>query len=217
MNVEVLPGSAHIRDHLIYKIHDKHFFRYALWQPQAICIVLGSSQTAETELFTERCLSDSVPVYKRRGGGGAVVLMPGILCLTFAFKSTLCLSPYFFFKEINTAIMHLLEQAFGVEDLSLTGISDIAIRDRKILGCSLFKSRQNFLYQGSLLVNPDPALIPYYLRHPSKEPDYRKNRVHADFITSLCESGYPLSVEQVHTALEDPLIAFFKSHIVDTP
>jgi lipoate-protein ligase A len=31
-----------------------------------------------------------------------------------------------------------------------------------------------------------------YLKHPTKEPDYRKGRSHKDFVSSLKESGYDI-------------------------
>ena len=192
----------YIRDDLYNKVTKSTPFVFEIWQPESIAVVLGSSQKPENELNLQQCREDGVPVLKRRGGGGAVVLMPGIVCFTIAFLSDAGDSPYYFFTKINNFIIAVLQEHFHVENLDLRGISDIAIGTIKILGCSIFKSRNLFHYQGSLLVNPDLAKIPHYLLHPSKEPDYRNGRSHLDFLTSLGESGYSMSVNRIKTVFE---------------
>jgi len=59
-----------------------------------------------------------------------------------------------------------------------------------------------FHYQGSLLVNPKLQKIDRYLKHPTREPDYRQNREHLDFVTSLVQSGYHVSAEQVKVVFD---------------
>ena len=196
-----------IHDDLYKKITPETSFLFELWQPEETAVVLGRSQTADREVNLSNCLKDQVPVLKRRGGGGAVVLMPGVLCFTIAFLSDLSISPYFFFKEINQFIIDELESTFHIDSLSQRGISDITIGVHKIFGCSIFKSRNLFFYQGSLLVDPDLEMVSRYLQHPSKEPDYRAGRPHADFISSLHQSGYPLSLEHLKWHFEESIPA----------
>ena len=52
-----------------------------LWEPERTEAVLGAG-TPETDVDLARCAADGVPVYRRRGGGGAVVLAPGCLVIT---------------------------------------------------------------------------------------------------------------------------------------
>ncbi len=176
--------------------------RVVFWQPASVAVVVGYSQQPVVEVHVDRCRRDGVPVMRRRGGGGAVVLMPGILCLTCAFISQQSDSPYHFFQKINAFLVEQLAQVFQVPDVRTAGISDLVINKRKILGCSMHKSRHRYLYQGSLLVQPDLDLIERYLRHPSREPDYRQGRGHLTFVTSLAKEGYPLSVRQLEQGLE---------------
>jgi lipoate-protein ligase A len=51
-------------------------------------------------------------------------------------------------------------------------------------------------------VAEDIANIAKYIRHPAKEPDYRKGRPHSEFVTSIREQGYDLSVESLLIELE---------------
>jgi lipoate---protein ligase len=198
-----------IRDSHLQRINPQHPFVFELWQAPVPVVVLGSSQKPENEVHLELCRDDGVSVLKRRGGGGAVVLTAGVLCITLAFHSTTSISPYYYFKKINAFLIDTLERHFQIEGMNAAGISDIAIGERKILGCSMFKSKQNFLYQGSLLVNPDLSSIYKYIKHPSKEPDYRNGRPHEQFLTSLEKAGYPLVPKQVQVVIEHELTRNF--------
>jgi len=186
-----------IHDHIWERLSTPEPFILELWQPRDLAVVVGYSQKTTMEVYLGNCRRDGVPVIRRRGGGGAVVLMPGVVCLTCAFTSARSDSPYFFFKEINNWIVAVLADRCGVQNLSLRGISDIALNDRKILGCAMWKSRRSFLYQGSLLVDPALALMDRYLLHPSREPDYRQGRGHGEFVTSLAREGYSFTPAQL--------------------
>jgi lipoate-protein ligase A len=198
-----------IHDDLYKHVSEQSPLLYELWEPEETAVVVGYSQTPSAEAHLTNCENDGIAVIKRRGGGGAVVLMPGVLCLTFAFLSSASISPYYFFRRINGFLIDALERYFCIAELDQRGISDIAIDGKKVLGCSIFKSRNLFFYQGSLLVKPELQLISRYLLHPSKEPDYRRGRPHSDFVTSLEACGYPLSVGQIKTAIETEIAANF--------
>ena len=189
--------TVNLHDHLMDELSSDRPFRFSLWLPESIAVVIGYSQRPAREVHLDRCRKDGVPVLRRRGGGGAVVLMPGVLCYTIAFASRQSDSPYYFFQKINGFIADQLENSFGIFGILSAGISDLAIGDKKILGCSMHKSRHHYLYQGSLLVHPEIDLIEHLLRHPSKEPDYRRGRDHPSFVTSLRQLGYTLSADQI--------------------
>ena len=67
---------------------------------------------------------------------------------------------------------------------------------RKFSGNSLRVKRTHFLYHGTLLYDFDLPLIPTLLRHAPRQPDYRHERNHADFITNL-----PLTRASLESAL----------------
>ena len=48
-------------------------------------VVLGNSNKSEKECYQESCEADGVPVLKRYGGGGTVVLHDGCLVVSFGF------------------------------------------------------------------------------------------------------------------------------------
>ncbi len=192
-----------IHDLLYERVSEPEPFLFECWEPAGVAVVIGHGQTAAQEADLTACRRDGVVVIRRRGGGGAVVLMPGVFCLSCAFLSGKSDSPWFYFQQINLFIIDLLARRFGLEGLEPAGISDIALEGRKILGCSMFKSRHLYFYQGSMLVNPDLFRISTYLIHPSREPGYRRGRSHSDFVTSLWLSGYPLPINNLRQAFSE--------------
>ena len=64
-------------------------------------------------------------------------------------------------------------------------MSDIVINNRKVAGACVWCSKDFLYYSATLLVEPRVDLIERYLKHPPKEPPYRRDRVHRDFVGSL--------------------------------
>lgn len=170
-----------------------------LWEPSGLACVLGAG-TPPSDVDLALCAATGVPVYRRRGGGGAVLLSPGNLIITAAFDATRRQFATQWIGPIAEAVVAAL-QSLGVEDVRVRGLGDVAIGDRKILGSSLYANKRLALFQGSLLVDSDLMLIPRFLPHPSKEPDYRKGRSHLDFVTSLVGEGYRLDLAALKAAL----------------
>ena len=174
---------------------------YRSWEPEGVAVVLGRGNKAESEVYTNRCRNESIPVLRRRGGGGTVVLCPGIVVISlvkwvnhdYYFKE--------FFRQINGYVIETLH-GLGMMELDQQGISDICIRDRKILGASMYRSKKLLFYTASLMVSNQLSLIEHYLRHPSKEPDYRKGRSHHEFLTTIAREYPEMSLEIVKKALD---------------
>lgn len=92
-----------------------------------------------------------------------------------------------------------------MHSVSLRGVSDLCVSDRKIAGSSLRLWKERLLFQIAVLVETDIALLERYLRHPSREPDYRRGRSHRDFVTSLRGAGFSVTVAEVVGALRERL------------
>jgi lipoate-protein ligase A len=193
----------HTRFHLDTLVLDRvKYTAYAceIYEAPRVEIVLGRSAKAEKELYLENCLADGVPINRRSGGGGTVVLSPGVIILSIAGRSVL---PYHLREHmlgVNNGIIEVLHD-LGVRSLSHEGISDIALKEKKILGSSLYRSGDLVLYQGSLLLNPDLGLMDRYLKQPEKQPEYRRGRPHGGFVTSLHLEGYGISAAELVTHL----------------
>lgn len=169
-----------------------------VWQPDKSYVVLGASNRPEEALHTDQVLQDGITVMKRPSGGQTVVLTPGNLVIAAVYPHSL--QPKNLFNQINTSIVEVIE-AEGLMGLSLRGISDIAIGDKKILGSAMYRTRDKLLYHAVLNVGEPAATFEKYLRHPGKEPDYREGRKHSDFVTSLREQGYTGTIESLSVQL----------------
>jgi len=166
--------------------------RVRVFRPSSIAVVLGRSSRPSVELHTEPCVADGVDLRRRRGGGCSVVLDPGSVVVAAAITAPgLRLADHF--ARLSAWLMEGLEKA-GVDDVSRRDVSDLCLGDRKIAGACMFRARGLILYTVSLLV----------LRHPPREPAYRRGRAHTDFVTTIGgQTG--LTTDQVATALQDAL------------
>ncbi len=176
-----------------------------VWQARGVCVVLGRSNRAGQEVRLEMCARDGVPVYRRRGGGGAVVLAPG--CLVAAWARPLA-DPFRAAQGLEASVRILagaLGQVTGM-DLEVRGSGDLCVGDRKVAGSTVYARRGGFLYQASVLVSMDLGLVDRYLRHPSREPPYRRGRPHRAFLTTLAAAGGPAEPEPLGRTLEAVLM-----------
>ena len=164
-------------------------------------VVLGRSMLLDEDVYENNCIKDNISIYRRMGGGGTVVLSKGTLVISVGGISSIS----FHFREqmnaINSTIIKSLKH-FGVENVNINGISDITIGNKKILGSSFYNKQNTILYQGSLLYNPDFNLFERYLKQPKKTPDYRQNRNHRDFLTSITKEGYKIDLKQLIKIIE---------------
>jgi lipoate---protein ligase len=181
---------------------------YRSWEPQEVAVVLGRSNTTAAEVRESHCRQDGVPILKRRGGGGTVVLSPGILVISLAKYVARHYHFKEYFQQINATIIAVLSQ-IGLEHLSQQGYSDICLCDRKILGSSMYRSKHLLFYTASLMVSNSTDLIERYLQHPSKEPDYRRGRSHREFLTTIAQEYPQITLDAVKTAMDAQLPMYF--------
>lgn len=147
-------------------------------------VILGYSSRPEDELNIPNILKDNVKIFRRKGGGCSVVLLEGMIIISVGYKTLM----YHGFTEamqmINSRIIRALTSA-GIINVSIAGVSDLVINAKKILGCSLYKGKEFSIYHGSLVIDSDLSLVDRYLKHPPREPEYRKGRKHSEFMTNL--------------------------------
>lgn len=171
-------------------------YSFAIYESENTVVVLGRSCRGEEDVHVERCIRDNIPILRRLGGGGTVLLTRGILIISVAGKSPVPFQLREHMNSVNYLIMKALE-GFGVKNLNIKGISDVATGNKKIMGSSLYRKKELVLYQGALLLNPDMKIFDKYLKHPRREPDYRAGRKHKDFLTSLYSEGYRIEKENL--------------------
>jgi lipoate-protein ligase A len=153
-------------------------------------VVHGPACKPAREVRLAECEADGVCVRARRGGGGTVVLGPGIVVIVVVGKRLGDEPATDIFERIHHALSAIIVDATGVR-LDPRGISDLAVDERKVLGSSLYLARGRglYFYQSSLLVDCDTALFERYLHDPPRQPKYRLGRTHGQFCTCLRECG----------------------------
>jgi lipoate-protein ligase A len=178
--------------------------RYHVWQPENVCVVLGRSNKPEDSLVYDNILKDNIRVYKRPSGGESVVLTPKMIAFSVKLPYNKLQSPHHYFEIINKALIGKFTD-LGINNISTKGISDLSIDNKKILGSSMYLDKRDFFYHAVLNISEDSSIFSRYLKHPSKEPDYRNSRSHEEFVTSLSGEGYQLNYEVISSSVGDVL------------
>jgi lipoate-protein ligase A len=106
-------------------------------------------------------------------------------------------------RAIHSAHRHVLDALATVlgrcaPGLTRAGTSDLVMDDRKVSGNSLRCQRTHLLYHGTLLYDMPLEWVARYLRTPPREPDYRAQRGHQEFLTTI-----PATREDVTAAVID--------------
>jgi lipoate---protein ligase len=165
-----------------------------------VVVVLPRSRDPEREVYLDRCAADGVPLVVRPSGGGAVLLAPGIVVASLLIPMLGEHGPDPWFERCCGRVTAALT-CLGTPGAVRRGISDICLGDRKVAGSSLRLMREAVLFQVSVLVDVELALIDRYLPQPSREPTYRAGRNHGQFLTTLRKQGFRGSGSDVEQSL----------------
>lgn len=165
-----------------------------------VVVVLSRSRDPAREVRLARCRRDGVSVVQRPSGGGAVVLMPGVVALSALLEAAGGLFPEPHFARCCGAVTAALARC-GVTGVLRRGVSDLCLGDRKIAGTALRLWRSRVLFQASVMVDADVGLIGRYLAEPSRAPAYRAGRTHADFVLTLRAAGFTATPAELVAAL----------------
>jgi lipoate---protein ligase len=170
-----------------------------VWQWPAYAVVLGAGGRIAADVNDDRCRADGVPLARRSSGGGTVLLGPGCLLysVVLAFARDAALT------QIPSSYCYVLGRVVGglrtlVPDVGVRGSSDLAQLDRKFSGNAQQRKRTHLLQHGTLLCDFDVAQAARYLTMPPRQPEYRRQRSHDDFLANL-----PATAQQLKQCLRD--------------
>lgn len=156
-----------------------------VWERGDFAVVLGAGGWLAEEVEEENCARDHVPILRRNSGGGAVLLGPG--CLVFSLILSYQRSP--FLTEVRPShgfILGRVRDALnGLVAAERCGTSDLAVGDLKISGNSQQRKQRFLLHHGTLLHGLDLARAGRYLKLPARQPAYRRQRGHQEFLHNL--------------------------------
>ena len=191
---ELNIGIYEFDDDLIALAKDSPVPRIKIYRPDKILVVLGRGSKPEKELNLDACRKDGIEIMRRHGGGCSVVLDPGNVIISVAFKAPGIGQNNKYFKKISDWLISGLERT-GIKGIYHDGISDLVLKDKKIAGACIYRTKGLLYYSATLLFKADLELIERYLKHPPREPKYRYGRGHKDFITSLYPDFYSGSID----------------------
>lgn len=158
------------------------------WQADRPTVVVGSSSRLKQEVNHEACQRLGVSVLRRPSGGATVLLGPG--CIMWAVITPYSEVPSI--DAIHTAMLVPLASALSTaasRTVQREGTSDLAVRfkdgTRKVSGNALRIRKRSVLYHGTLLNDFPLELVGQLLQHPPREPGYRQQRLHTEFLANL--------------------------------
>ena len=186
-----------------------------VWENQQRCIVLGRAEKAEQQIFLAEAERQNVTILRRTSGGGTVVHGPGNLNLSFFL-------PYHMNDQLKSIhdsyqliigwVRSALKESCGVET-NMNGSSDISIGDLKISGTAQARKRHGLLHHLTLLIDFDLNSIANLLKEPEKRPDYRGEREHRQFVTTLRQQGFDWDLPFFLDALAEQLGPWTPRHL----
>jgi lipoate-protein ligase A len=164
-------------------------------------IVMGISGQAEHLVNLDQMKSDPIPLIRRFSGGGTVVVDENTLFITFIIhKKDLDLPP--FPEPILRWSADLYASAWQIPDFHLRE-NDYVIGDKKCGGNAQYLKKDRWVHHTSFLWDFKTENMNRLLM-PQRQPSYRKDRAHTDFLCRLKD----------HSPKPEALISSLKKELV---
>jgi lipoate-protein ligase A len=157
-----------------------------IWKADEFFVVLGRNSKVSDEVNRPPHEAESIPIFRRVSGGASVLAGPG--CMFYSLLISLETRPQLrMLDEAHRFVMSRMVSALRplVPPIAFDGTCDLVVDGRKISGNSLRLVRNWMLYHGTILLDLDLSAVDRWLKHPPREPAYRKGRRHSQFVTNL--------------------------------
>ena len=176
------------------------------WWGGPITAVLGCGDKPENALELDECEKRGISYIKRVTGGGTVLQTPDV----FNYSYTAPNPGNFDIMETFKLGAEFLKSGlakFGIQ-AEMQGISDVTVNGRKISGNAQARKWHSILLHGTILVDADYNLMEAVLKQPAKQPEYRLNRSHRDFLVSLADLGVNAARVQIESSFTEAADVF---------
>jgi len=206
------------------------------WEPRQYFVVIGYSNRFEQEVKAKICQEQGIPTLRRCSGGGAVLQGPG--CLNYSLillvdsypaLQTLAGTNQFVMERIRAALETLLacssrrEEALSSKcetqnpkpELAVRGHTDLALGGLKFSGNAQRRKRRCLMFHGTFLLQFEIARVEQCLRMPARQPGYRQNRPHRDFLTNIRLSGDALKEALKHSWQATEILRYVPSDKIE--
>jgi lipoate-protein ligase A len=158
------------------------------WESPQHFVTLGYTNKIEIEADTSTCAALGVPILRRASGGGTVLQGP----CSWNYGLVLDIDARPEISSITSSNAWIMEQqaravsqALG-RKVEVSGHTDLALDGRKFSGNAQKRKRRFTLFHGTILLQGfDLQLLAQTLKTPERQPDYRGDRSHLDFVCTL--------------------------------
>ncbi|AZU10285.1 lipoate--protein ligase family protein [Chlamydia psittaci] len=146
--------------------------------PEAV--VLGISRQPSEDLYISELRSDNIPIIKRYSGGGTVFIDNNSLFVTWIMNSS----------QHMVHSQDLMQWSYGIyapifpKTFALHE-NDYTLGEKKIAGNAQYVQKSRWVHHTTFLWDMDINKLSRYLPIPQKQPAYRKQRLHQDFLTTI--------------------------------
>jgi len=167
------------------------------WESPEHFVVVGYASRVQAEANLAHCKARGVPILRRCTGGGTVVQGPG--CLNYALilriradhPTANITSTNQYVMQRNRQALHSVLRAVNAElpgaepDIQVQGHTDLTLNGLKFSGNAQRRRRKYLLFHGTFLLNFDLPRLVELLQMPPRQPAYRQERQHLEFVTNL--------------------------------
>jgi lipoate-protein ligase A len=171
------------------------------WEPRKFSVILGYSRSLRSDVLLAECERRSIPVLRRSSGGGTVLQGAGCLNYTLVLRSEPG-DPWDSISRANQTIMNrhreALQDLLG-RSIEVAGTTDLILDGRKFSGNAQRRLQRSLVFHGCFLLNLDFSLMTAVLPLPSKQPEYRENRCHDEFLVNLGVSAQTVRLKLCQT------------------
>ncbi|WP_100934518.1 lipoate--protein ligase family protein [Candidatus Chlamydia corallus] len=143
-------------------------------------IVLGISRNLSQDVHISRARANNIPIIRRYSGGGTVFIDSNTLMVSWIMNSLeACIQPEAVLAWTYEVYSPLLPNTFSIRE------NDYVLGHKKIGGNAQYIQRYRWVHHTTFLWDIDIDRLSYYLPIPQKQPPYRNQRSHKEFLTTL--------------------------------
>lgn len=190
--------------------------RFLRFRPTAL---VGRHQAISRELNLEQCRADGIGIARRITGGGAIYFDESMLGWELVFSRRRLVLPSLadYTRRICESAADGLSRAFGI-DARFRPRNDIEVDGRKLSGTGGFFEGDTLFFQGTVLIEADPARVMSYLNVPrAKTERHVLDRPENRITTLKTLTGTSVDPEAVKKAISDGLARGLELELSSAP
>ncbi len=188
----------------LLRTDDRNFCIINDGSPNAI--VLGISSSVEKFVDHKKAQKNNIPLIQRYSGGGTVFVDSNTVFVSFIINKEV-VNDHLFPEAIHKWAEKIYKDVFNIDGFALKE-NDYVIKDKKFGGNAQYIKKNRCVHHTTFLWDFEPENMNCLLL-PPKIPNYRKQRNHLDFLTSI--RHHFESKKLLIKALEDTLSKHFIS------